>query len=675
MGTSSKGAAPPPGLPAATVVERGGGTSGPDLLAAALKTLRLPTLLRRARLTGRACVVLVPGGGELARVNPDVVARLTVLLESAGLGETHVLDGTPLAGLPGPDVERAPADLPEGALLRGVPLPAAWSEDAVRVVLSRAATDPVQGFLGACAALAGLLPADCALPTAAAVADLLRHLPPHLSVVDATAGSDGCFGSVRRGERSTATVVAGTSPQAVDEVLAGLMAVDQAVSPIVAAALQEVPLPVPRQISGDLRPWPGWRPVPRELTNACQRAEQVVPGLARVLRDVAADDPGTGEDTVLTAARRWCGSAVSRADDDPVALSGLVMLIEGLAFWANAGRAWATVAAKDRLPRREVSLGLDLSRYRAQDYDAVADYMAPLMQLAEQAPVRPGGLRWRRYGNGVLFVMEREVAAPYDAWVARVDLSRAIRLMNDYIGGAAVVVARDDQGRVLRQAERNLYLPQPNYLAFSGGDVIDVCKLEALRYADGESTIAWQTVRSPNGSAVHDDGAVTFRDVGSGRTLVRVYGLQEFTLPPFWETVDLRRYPAVHDALTDDAYRRFFRATLDNFEACYEGRPVSTGRPVQRDPEPPTARLSRTLKLAADALGGDEAPALLRRGRPQRDVDEDGFHHVPGDAAGSAASGPVTRVSLVREGGGAMSSLLADLRKTLDRDLARGAER
>lgn len=671
MSTSSTGAAPPRPLPAATAVERGNGTAAGDLLAAALKTLRLPTVLRRARLTDRPCVVLIPGGAEHARVTPDVIERLTMLLRSAGLGEVHVLRSTPLAGPPGEDVGRTPADLPEGSLLRGVPLPEAWTTAAVRVVLGRAVTDPVQGFAGACAALAGLLPPDWALPADGAVTDLLRHLPPHLSVIDATVGSDGCFGSVRRGERPTATVLAGTSALALDEVLAALMAVDPAVSPIVATALQEVPLPVPRQIFGDVRPWPDWRSVPRELTNACQRAEQVVPVFARVLRDVAADDGGTGEDTVLGAARRWFGSTAARADDDPAALAALVTLIEALAFWGRAGQSWATLLAKDRLPRREVSLGLDLGRYSAKDYTAVADYMAPLMQLAEQSPAGPGGLRWRRYGKGVLFVMEREIAAPYDAFVARVDLSRAIRLMNDYIGGTAVVIARDDQGRVLRQAERNLYLPQPNYLAFSGGDVIDVCKLETLRYAEGDSTIAWQTVRSPNGSAVHDDGAVTFRDVGSGRTLVRVYGLQEFALPPFWQTVDLTRYPALHDALTDDAYRRFFRATLDNFEACYEGRSVATGRPATRDPEPPTARLSRTLKLAAEALGGDEQPSLLRRGRPQRDVDEDGFHHVPG----SAASGPVTRVPLGRDGEGTLSSVLADLRTTLERDLGRDAQR
>jgi hypothetical protein len=260
----------------------------------------------------------------------------------------------------------------------------------------------------------------------------------------------------------------------------------------------------------------------------------------------------------------------------------------------------------------------------------------------------------------VLFCVERDLDAPYDAFVARVDLSRAIRLMNDYVGGTAVVVARDDAGRVVRQAERNLYLPQPNYLAFSGGECIDVCKLEVVRYGDGESTISWRTVRSPNGTAVHDDGAVTFTAVGA-KTRVTIVGLQEFVLPPFWQTVDLARYPALYDALTEDAYRRFFTSTLDNFEACYEGRDVQTGRAVSVDPEPPTARWSRGLQVAAGLLrevGSKEEDDVAPT------VDRDGFRHVAGRAT------PRVELTTPAARRTRWESVVADLTQAVARDLA-----
>lgn len=63
-------------------------------------------------------------------------------------------------------------------------------------------------------------------------------------------------------------------------------------------------------------------------------------------------------------------------------------------------------------------------------------------------------------GDAVLFQMDRVLNAPYDDLVARVDIASAIRIMNDYIGGDSLVVSCDKQGRVLRQAERNIYLPQ-----------------------------------------------------------------------------------------------------------------------------------------------------------------------------------------------------------------------
>ncbi len=155
-------------------------------------------------------------------------------------------------------------------------------------------------------------------------------------------------------------------------------------------------------------------------------------------------------------------------------LSRSVGLRAALEIAQASAQAWATVFAKERVLRREVDLGFHPADRSDADYDAVADYMAPLETEASLARLTPSGLRWCYRGEAVLFEMSRLLNAPYDDLVERVDIASAIRMMNDYIGGASAVVSRDAQGRVLRQAERNIYLPQPNWLALSGGDVIDV---------------------------------------------------------------------------------------------------------------------------------------------------------------------------------------------------------
>ena len=307
-----------------------------------------------------------------------------------------------------------------------------------------------------------------------------------------------------------------------------------------------------------------------------------------------------------------------------------------------SAQTWSTVFAKERVLRREVDLGFDPADHSDADYDAVANYMAPLEAEASGARLTPSGLRWCYRGDAVLFEMSRVLNAPYDDLVERVDIASAIRMMNDYIGGASAVVSRDAQGRVLRQAERNVYLPQPNWLAFSGGDVIDVCKLEVIHYRAEWRRIAWRTIHSPNGSAVHDDGTVTYERQDRNRTLVTVRGLQEFTLPPFWAALDPWLAPAIKDALVEDSYRRFFTATLDNVEACYEGREFRVGRDRESsDDESPAERIKATWSVLRQALPDRPLDALAlqmqSRAVPQADqVDEHGFRHFSGGRVNGA---------------------------------------
>ncbi|WP_317931737.1 hypothetical protein [Streptomyces cellostaticus] len=306
-----------------------------------------------------------------------------------------------------------------------------------------------------------------------------------------------------------------------------------------------------------------------------------------------------GENPLARATRSWGLSVVGMAESASRAF--------GVSF-ATGSLAQCKVALGN------VTLGLDLGAYDPSDYDAVADQLEPLEALLDALPTDGNGMRWRHDDGAVLFACERTVAVPYDEFVSRVDISQAIRLTADYLGGCVAPVDRDEAGRVIRQAERSIALPQPNYLAFFGADLLDVCKLESIRRTADTQCLSWSAVRSPNDSAVLDDGSVIFsRADGGARTKIIIRTHQQFTLPLVLRMMDLDGWPrvpgipgtpGVKRLLVEDAYRRFFTTTLDNFEACYQGRLHRTG------------------------LRRDEVPGRPLRGAARPDhVDANGFRH------------------------------------------------
>jgi hypothetical protein len=193
--------------------------------------------------------------------------------------------------------------------------------------------------------------------------------------------------------------------------------------------------------------------------------------------------------------------------------------------------------------------------------------------------------------------------------------------------------------------------------------VIDVTKVETVDYAPGRQRMFWKTVKSENGSAIADDGIVTFEALGDD-TLVTIWGRQHFCLPPLWAALDRELTPAVKRALVSDAYHRFFDRTFANLEAVAEGRDVSIGRPWSDAPEgepQPVEWAAETLRRVQaderlDLVGA--VKSVLRR--PRRalaeplHVDADGFRHF---AAPSSPSQPPAL-----PGASAISSALADLR-------------
>jgi hypothetical protein len=348
---------------------------------------------------------------------------------------------------------------------------------------------------------------------------------------------------------------------------------------------------------------------------------------------------------VLAALRPVVTEAV-RAATDPVGQASLVALLGLAATLAAGAETWAATMDKARVERRVVSLGFDPGVHPDADYDGLPAELARVDAIIDRLPLSedPDALRWCFVEGATLFEVRRLVPADFDAWVERVDVAEGISLMADYIGGRRVLVGdavpADGEGDARqRQAERNLYLPQPNYLAAWGGEPIDVCKIELVERGPHRHRLLWRTVSSPNGSAVHDDGTLTFDRAGTAGTMVTIRGRQLFTLPTALDAVDLPSVPELHRPLLEEAYRRFFTSTFDNLEACFEGREHRIGRPP---PDPSEPMLTESVRMLVDALtsriggdgggGGGGQPA----GAPDPALDQHGFRHVRGPRAEAA---------------------------------------
>jgi len=542
----------------------------------------------------------------------------------------------------------APATVPDTSVLSGRSVSSAWADADVRVVLARSVTSLADAYDGCLATLLAAVPEVVGADPADVATDLLVHLPPALAVIDATVTSHGADGGHALRELATESLIVASDALLADSTLATLLGQDRGGSRLVERALRVLGEPLGRVV-GDPTPFAGVvRPHPL-LIHAFRRAG-AERSVARVLSAaVGGPDKGAGaSDPVLAGIRRVLTPLVAAADE-PAGHVALLGLLTAVAAVVDQTHGWSVPFAKDRVSQVEVPLGFDPGSFPADEYDALPDFFAPFEQMLvgaqrpEQLPNTSGtesgvgaeAMRWRMLDGAVVFETSRVIAADFGQFVARVDIAAGISLMADYLGGRRVPVSVDDQGRVVRQAERNLYLPQPNYLAIWGGEPIDVCKIELVERADTEQRLLWRTIDSLNGSARWDDGSLTFTDLGTEGTRVTVRGRQLFTLPPAWSGIDLDLVPELKTPLVEDAYRRFFTATFDNLEACFEGRPFRIGRPAPAGDEPlATESLHQLLGVAQSWLDERSADRTSLFGEPQRvepdEVDLHGFSHFGG---------------------------------------------
>lgn len=535
-----------------------------------------------------------------------------------------------------------PSVVPDTSVLAGRDVASDWAEADVRVVLARCLTSLADAYDGCLAALLGAAPAVAGADPADVVTDLLMYLPPALAVIDATVTSHGVDGRHLLRELDTDSLVVARDALLADSTLATLLGQDRAGSRLVGRAVRVLGEPLGR-VAGDLTPFAEVvRPHPL-LINAFRRAgsEQSV---ERVLNAaIGGPDPGASASDPVLAGIRGVLTPLVAAADEPGGHAALLGLLTAVAGVVDQTQGWSVPFSKDRVQRVEVPLGFDPGAFAADEYDALPAFFAPfersLEGIADDSEPGSGAgeesMRWRILDGAVVFETSRVIAADYGEFVARVDVAAGISLMADYLGGRRVAISADDEGRVVRQAERNLYLPQPNYLAIWGGVPIDVCKIELVQRSATEQRLLWRTVASLNESARWDDGSLTFTDLGAGRTRVTVRGRQLFTLPPAWSGIDLDLLPELKAPLVEDAYRRFFTATFDNLEACFEGRPFRIGRPPTAGGEPlATESLYQLLGVAQswlDDRSADRTGPFGASGREQPDeIDLHGFSHFSG---------------------------------------------
>lgn len=537
-----------------------------------------------------------------------------------------------------------PGAFPAWGPLAGTSLSRAWRDADLRVVVSANRTDDDEGYALCLSTLLSVLPLTdkdyhyrYRRDAGEVVAQLLAAAPVHLAVIDAVVSGHGAAGGRRPIALATGAVIAASEPALADYVGALKMGLDPFVSGLAAPALRRARAAPDLCILGSLEPYPGWVNAPPALVASTAARRSFVtadralrPALQQVDRDLF---------PFRHAANDWLNGAladVAATGETGVEGAELLTLTNLLvADLEKAGSAWSVNFDKDRLRRRDVPLDVDPASLARRDYEALRRELAPQLELLRGVPADAGGVRWRFDDGAVVFDGARRFPLPYDAFTAATPIHRTIQFMNDYVGGCAEVTARDRKGRVIRQLERNLYLPQPNYTALGGGVTIDVTKIELVDYAPDRQRMFWKTLHSANGSALVDDGVVTFERAGPD-TLVTIWGRQQFVLPPLWAAIDRQLAPTAKRALVDAAYGRFFDRTFANLEAVAEGRDVRLGRPWTdaSEGEPlPVEWAEDTLKrftpkggldltgIVRSALGRDIAPAVPAR------IDADGFRH------------------------------------------------
>jgi uncharacterized protein (DUF362 family) len=635
--------------------------------------------LLRARRFKAVAVCGATDSSDLWLENRDVMVLAELVGYRYATPTGHVYEVIDLGG------DLVESVFPADSVLRDEGISRRWLDGHFRISFAKNKTDQENGFALNTQNLLGVLPRrnksfhyrhrlnapDVSLA-------LLRRAPAHFSIIDAFVSNHGSAGTCVSRPLKTGTIIASADMLLADWTASLKMGLDPFASPINAKALREIGLPKGHEIVGDLSAYEGWINVAPSLMDSVRKRNEsaavcrlVEPWLHSVNRELFPFKDAVN-DRINAVTQKMFGDL----DSNAMAASAMLALNYFLAMASDSLEAFHILYKKSALKRYETSLDFDPASFTSDEYRAVIDYMEPLERIIRAAPSEPSGLRWRYIDGSVLFQFSQLIDAPWTKFAARVDISKAVQSMNDYIGGACVPVSRDRAGRVIQQAERNIYLPQPNWMALFGGKMIDVGKIEFIRYERDRHRIFWRMIKSSNDSAQFDDGIVTFAREKK-QTRVTIIGRQKFTLPLIWQLGNIDLAPRIKDPLVVQAYTNYFNGTISNFISQYQGREYHAGQAWQVDGSdedvPGLQGILRAFGLGDTRL--EKCFTGFARLVPSKDAaiglvdshveDENGFRHFPGNLANNGLPSRAPFSSTVDEARGFFSDLAEAMRKDL----------
>ena len=556
------------------------------------------------------------------------------------------------------------------SVLYGATLSAHWQEAHFRILFSKNKTDEEFYYALCLKTLMDILPLKAKgyhyyhghKPEEVAL-ELLKRGHVHFCLIDAYISNHGMQGLRHSHPLETHTFIASNHLLLADWAGALKMGLDPYVSSINGHALQQAGLPAKYKIEGDFCPYAGWKNVPLLLATSvkARNANPLMRQLANAWLQTVDTDLFPFKNVTDAQANQFLAPLVKDVDQHPLAYSALIALNYFLAGFNKSIHAYRTLYNKEKIVRQQVALGFEVDEFTLQDFEAIENYIVPLSHITAHTPPDANRLKWRYINDSVLFEFSRTLPYDYTAFISKVDISQSVQYMYDNIGGVVVVVKKNSKGQTVYQAERDIYLPQPNWMVLFGSDPIDVCKIEVIRYGKNYQTIYWRTVKSLNHSAVYDDGLVTFSAYKKGITEIKIVARQRFALPLFWQVFNIDYLPQVKDALVSDSYIRFFSRTIANFEAAYEGRHPQIGRTISAT-EQEAEKLLPTLQIdqLKEVLGLFSGMVTQWTGKEKAGpmaVDDDGYQHfrkANGDTKGGSAL---------------LQSFVADLTKAVQKDI------
>lgn len=528
----------------------------------------------------------------------------------------------------------AEAGFAPASILAGSKLSRTWLDAELRIIVAKAAVDQRDTFVLAASTLMAALPQvdrdrSYRLPvhTAAVLSALLDRTPPDFCIIDLCGFAHGCGGrQIPRRHKGSGAVVGGNELLSVDMIGAVKLGADPGLSEVWKAltALRGLGIPA---VTGSMAPLPDVRlpdPLLVQSTRARDQSDTFCNLFAPWLQKTD-ESLFPLKNPVDMSVNAWMRERLTDLDADSATRALLISLNWFAAYLDHLMNAWCIVNDKDRIRRRVEPVSPETAQCTLANYQEMREELDTLhnwlkARTSHEHEGRPEVMT--RLNRAVIFESKHTYPVSFDEFVGSVDISKSIQYMNDYIGGSVLVAERDSRGRPLRQAERNVYLPQPNYLSWVGGREIDVSKIECLEYGEHVHRMYWKTVKSENGSATYDDGIVVFESVEPGTTRVTLFGRQLFNLPPLIEGLHLENWPVLEDFLTRLAYEQFFGRTFANFEALLDGRDVQIGTaiPAMRSPFDAMPRSIDRLQAMALRLS-DLAGAAFQEFRPLMESD------------------------------------------------------